>query len=144
MNRREVFKVAGITAIAALTVNAQASEKIDNEKNRLIMKPKDASNMTKGELKHTPEITIKDKDAKGYTSVEINIGQAGIVHPSTPDHWIDYISLYSDDKLIGKSVLEAEISRGTASFSVKLDSVKTLKAESGCNLHGIWSSSIKV
>ncbi|MEE8587840.1 MAG: desulfoferrodoxin family protein, partial [Sulfurimonadaceae bacterium] len=76
--------------------------------------------------------------------VEITVGQGGIIHPSTPDHWIDFIELYADGKLVGKSTLEPEISRGAASFALKLDKVKTLTAKSGCNLHGIWTSTLKV
>jgi superoxide reductase len=76
--------------------------------------------------------------------VEITVGQNGIIHPSTPDHWIDFIELYADDKLVGKSTLEAEISRGAASFAVKLDGVKTLTSKAGCNLHGIWTASLNV
>ncbi len=140
MNRREAMKVAGV---AAMMVAVSAEAKMAEEHmNRMEMKPKDPAKLDKGELKHTPLITVKEKDAKGYTLVEINIGQGGIIHPSTQDHWIDFIELYADDKLVGKSALEPEISRGTASFSVKLDSVKVLKARSGCNLHGIWTSTI--
>ncbi len=140
MNRREAMKVAGV---AAMMVAVSAEAKMAEEHmNRMEMKPKDPAKLDKGELKHTPLITVKEKDAKGYTLVEINIGQGGIIHPSTQDHWIDFIELYADDKLVGKSALEPEISRGAASFSVKLDSVKVLKARSGCNLHGIWTSTI--
>ena len=141
MNRREVLKIAGAAAVTA-AVGVQASETEEVYMNRIEMKPEDSSKMTKGELKHSPEITVKEKDAKGYTRVEINIGQAGIIHPSTPSHWIDFISLYADDKLVGKSTLEPEISRGMASFSLKLDKVKTLKSKAGCNLHGIWTTTI--
>jgi len=98
--------------------------------------------MEKGELKHSPLVTLKEKDAKGYTLVEITVGQGGIIHPSTPDHWIDFIELYADDKLVGKSTLEPEISRGAASFALKLDNVKVLKAKAGCNLHGIWTTTV--
>ena len=142
MNRREVLKVAGVAALMT-TVSIEA-KMAEDQMNRMEMKPKDPDHMTKGELKHTPQITVKGKDAKGYTLVEINIGQGGIIHPSTADHWIDFISLHADDKLIGKNTLEPEISRGATSFAVKLDNVKTLKATSGCNLHGIWTSTINV
>ncbi|MEA3491690.1 MAG: desulfoferrodoxin family protein [Campylobacterota bacterium] len=138
MNRREALKLAGVTALMA-TVSAEAKMATEHM-NRMEMKPKDPSKLDKGELKHTPQITIKDKDAKGYTLVEITIGQGGIVHPSTADHWIDFIELYADDKLVGKNILEPEISRGATSFAVKLDGVKKLKAKAGCNLHGIWTS----
>ncbi|MCD4667722.1 MAG: twin-arginine translocation pathway signal protein [Sulfurimonas sp.] len=142
MNRREALKVVGVTAILA-AVGAEAKMK-EEHMNRLEMKPKNQAKMEKGELKHSPQVTIKDKDAKGYTLVEITVGQGGIVHPSTPDHWIDFISLTADGKLIGKSTLEPEISRGIASFAVKLDNVKTLTAKAGCNLHGIWSTTVSI
>ncbi len=138
MNRREALKVAGVAALMA-TVSAEAKMAVENM-NRTEMKPKDPAKLDKGELKHTPQITVKEKDEKGYTLVEITIGQGGIVHPSTPDHWIDFIELYADDKLVGKNTLEPEISRGATSFAVKLDGVKTLKAKAGCNIHGVWTS----
>ncbi len=140
MTRREAIKVAGVAAMM-VAVSAEAKMAVD-QMNRMEMKPKDPAKMEKGELKHSPQVTIKDKDAKGYTLIEITVGQGGIVHPSTPDHWIDFIELYADDKLVGKSTLEPEISRGVASFAVKLDGIKAVKAKAGCNLHGIWTTTV--
>ena len=142
MNRRKALKVASIAALMT-AVSAEAKMAAEHM-NRTKMKAKDSKHMEKGELKHTPKITIKEKDAKGYTEVEITVGQGGIIHPSTPEHWIDFISLHADDKLVGKNILEPEISRGATSFSVKLDNIKILKATIGCNLHGIWSSEVSV
>ena len=142
MNRREAIKVAGVAAMmVAVSAEAKMAEK---DMNRMEMKAKDPKKLEKGELKHTPLITVKGKDDKGYTFVEVTVGQGGIMHPSTADHWIDFIELYADGKLVGKSTLEPEISRGAASFSVKLDSVKELKAKSGCNIHGVWTSTVNV
>lgn len=142
MNRREVLKVAGI---AAVTAAVGASAKMEEQyMNRLEMKPKDPAHMDKGELKHSPLITVGEKDANGYTMVVITVGQGGIIHPSTPDHWIDFIELYADGKLVGKNTLEPEISRGATAFAVKLDGVKTLKSKAGCNLHGIWTTELSV
>lgn len=143
MNRREALKVAGIAAVTA-AVGAEAAKMEEQYMNRMEMKPKDPAHMDKGELKHTPLITIGEKDANGYTMVNITVGQGGIIHPSTPDHWIDFIELYADATLVGKNTLEPEISRGATAFAVKLDNVKTLKAKSACNLHGIWTSEIDV
>lgn len=144
MNRRDALKVASI-AMATAAVTTQAKETPSKKPmNRTEMKPQDPAKLTKAELKHLPQITVKEKDAKGYTMVEITVGQGGVIHPSTPDHWIDFIELYAEDKLVGKTVLEAELSRGAAAFAVKLDGVKTLTARSGCNLHGIWKASIDV
>jgi superoxide reductase len=142
MDRRKAIKLA---TLAAMTMAVSAEAKMDEKHmNRIEMKPKNPAKLDKGELKHTPLITLKEKDAKGYTLVEISVGQGGIIHPSTPDHWIDFIELYADGKLVGKSILEPEISRGAAAFAVKLDGVKELKAKSGCNLHGIWTSTLKI
>lgn len=142
MDRRKALKVAGLAAVVA-AVGAEA--KMPEEyMNRIEMKAKNPAKMDPGELKHTPLITLGEKDAKGYTLVEITVGQGGIIHPSTPDHWIDFIELYADGKLVGKNTLEPEISRGATSFALKLDSVKELKSRAGCNLHGIWTSTLKV
>lgn len=140
MNRREALRVVGLTAVLA-AVGADATMK-EEYKNRLQMKAKDPAKLEKSELKHSPLITIREKDAKGYTLVEITVGQDGIIHPSTADHWIDFICLSADGKLVGKSILQPEISRGAALFAVKLDKVKTLTAKAGCNLHGIWTTNL--
>jgi len=146
MKRRDAIKLAGATALTmAVGVEAQNSCPskachIDADKNRKLMTPKDPQHLTKGELKHTPQITLGNKDAHGYTLVEITVGQGGIIHPSVKGHWIYFISLYADKKLVGSTELEAEISRGATAFRVKLDDVKYITANAGCNIHGIWSS----
>jgi len=142
MKRRDALKTAGLM-MATLALSAHAAEE-SLIVNRLEMKPQDAAKPTDFELKHLPQITLKEKDASGYTLVEITVGQDGIIHPSTADHWIDFIALYADDKLVGKNTLEPVISRGASSFAVKLDGIKTLTAKAGCNLHGIWTSTLKV
>lgn len=138
MQRREALKVVGM-GVVGMSIGLEANS---DYKNRIQMKPKDANNMTPAELKHSPDITVKEKDAKGYTLIEITVGKNGIIHPSTPNHWIDFIELYANDKLVGRSELQAEISRGVASFSVKLDGIKHLTSKAGCNLHGIWTTQI--
>jgi superoxide reductase len=141
MNRRDAMKILGA---AALATTLSANENKDEYKNRLEMKPENPNKPQKSELKHMPQISLGKTDAKGYTNVEITVGQAGIIHPSTQDHWIDFIELYADNKLVGKNELMPEISRGASSYAVKLKGVKALTAKAGCNLHGIWSSSIKL
>ena len=143
MKRRDILKVAG--AFAALTiVGAEASEKSEAYKNRYKYSIKDSKNPTKAELKHSPRVTLGDKDKNGYTQVDITVGQKGIIHPSVASHWIDFIVLYADGKLVGKNTLEPVISRGFSGFAVKLDDVKSLTAEAGCNLHGVWKTTIKL
>ena len=146
MKRREAIKLTALAtlgvAVSAQACPSKGSCNTDSDKNRNLMTPKDAKNMTKGELKHTPQITLGDKDANGYTLVEITVGQGGIIHPSTKGHWIDFITLYVDKKIVGSTELQAEISRGAAAFRVKLDGASFVTANAGCNLHGIWASTI--
>jgi desulfoferrodoxin (superoxide reductase-like protein) len=103
MNRRDAIKAVGTTVLlAAASANAKEEEPYFN---RYEMKPENPEKLSPSELKHTPQITVKAKDASGYAAVEITVGQGGIIHPSTPDHWIDFIELYADGKLVGKTTL---------------------------------------
>ncbi|MBA1419852.1 MAG: twin-arginine translocation pathway signal protein [Epsilonproteobacteria bacterium] len=138
MTRRDMMKMAALAAVATTSATAYDEKLIANTEK---MTPKDPKNMTKGELKHTPEITLGSKDAAGYTLVEVSVGQEGIIHPSTDNHWIYEVSLHADGKLVDMVSLEPSISRGYLGTRVKLDGVKTLKAVAKCNLHGDWESS---
>ena len=138
MTRREMMKIAAVTVLASTAASAYDEKLIVNKEK---MTPKDPKNMTKGELKHTPEITVGSKDTAGYTLVEVSVGQGGIIHPSTDNHWIYEVSLFADGKLVDTVSLEPSISRGYLGTRVKLDGVKTLKAVAKCNLHGDWESS---
>jgi superoxide reductase len=151
MKRRDMLKLSALGLLAATTpAMAKTEEKCnpyskdyrDKIYNRNRYK-KDDKNPTKGELKHTPEIKIGKKDAKGYTLVEITIGQEGIIHPSSKEHWIDFIELKADGKLVARTLFEPEAS-GYAAYKVKLDGVKTLTAVEGCNKHGIWEYTINL
>jgi len=105
MKRREAIKLTALATLSmAVTAEACPSKStcttMDTTKNRKLMKPKDVNNLTKAELKHTPKITLGNKDSNGYTLVEVTVGQGGIIHPSKKGHWIDFISLYVDRKLV--------------------------------------------
>jgi len=153
MKRRSLLKLSSLSLIATTipifsksnsdckTINTYEKyrDKIVN-RNRYKM----SNNPTKSELKHTPDIKVGKKDANGFTLVEITVGQKGIIHPSTKEHWIDFIELKADGKSIDKALFEPGTSMGYAAFKVKLDGVKTLTAVEGCNLHGIWEYSINL
>ncbi len=150
MDRRKALKLGVLGLAAAAVTPAIASEKNEacnpygkyREKIYNRNKFHISKNPTKGELKHTPEIKVGQKDAKGYTPVEITIGQKGIIHPSSEDHWIDFIGLRADGKLVERVLFEPGKAMGCAAFKVKLDGVKTLTAVEGCNKHGIWDYTI--
>ncbi|MCF6241602.1 MAG: class II SORL domain-containing protein [Bacteroidales bacterium] len=158
MERRNLLKMIGLLGIAGTVgifsscaenveekIENKVDEKIKEDKkagfNRQKFSYKDPENPTKAELKHTPEISIKETDGE-FTRVEIMVGSQGVIHPTTAEHWIDYIKLFVNENLVGTVEFEAGMARGFASFIVKSNDLKTLKAEIGCNLHGIWESSL--
>ena len=116
----------------------ELSERDKKIVNRQELTFQDAENPTDFELKHTPQIDILEKDEKGFSEIRISIGQNGIIHPTEDNHWIDFLKFWADDKLIASIEYEAGLVGGFASFKVKLDDVKNLKAQIGCNIHGIW------
>jgi len=155
MKRREALKKLGVLGLIASSVTpvmASTNEKFCNVykkyrpeiKNRMFMHIKDPYHPTKGELKHTPDIKIGPKNEKGYTLVEITLGQKGIIHPSTKNHWIDFIELYVDGEKVDTVVFEPGKAMGYAAFNVKLDGAKKVKAIAGCNIHGIWENEISL
>ncbi|WP_052137630.1 desulfoferrodoxin family protein [Campylobacter sputorum] len=137
MKRRDALKVIALSGVAVSIAGAYDKALIVNKED---MKLQDPKNPNEFEYKHLPQISIKDKDKKGYTLVEITVGQKDIIHPSDADHWIYKIDLYADDKLVGYTELEPVISRGYYSTRVKLDGVKELKSTAFCNLHGNYTA----
>ncbi|MEA3446029.1 MAG: desulfoferrodoxin family protein [Bacteroidota bacterium] len=110
--------------------------------NREIMSFKDAENPNDFELKHTPEITIGEKNKEGLTKISVKVGAKGIEHPSTEAHWIDFITLYLDDKEFKHIKNPNDSNSTTAEFLAPLDGVEKVKVTLGCNIHGIWSNEI--
>jgi superoxide reductase len=173
MKRREAFKKIGMLALmsgSGLTLLSSCANKdtettkaveatgvmeaistpevkSDREKlivNRKYNKFKDPKNPTKGELKHTPDIIIGNKNEQGFTLVSVIVGQRGIIHPSTKEHWIDYISLYLNNKLYSKTEFINGGIQGFAEFYITLNKGDKLRAEAACNLHGIYDNVIKI
>jgi superoxide reductase len=150
MKRRDALKLGVLGLFATTTSFAKTEDNFCSPykkyspkiHNRTIMHIKDIKQPTKGELKHTPEIKVGEKNAKGFTKVEITLGSHGIIHPSTDNHWIDFIELYADGKLVDRVLFSAGKAMGYAAYNVKLDNVKKLKAVAGCNVHGIWENEI--
>ena len=140
MKRRTALKTS-LLALLATPLLAYNESKIVN---KLKMKKKDPKNPTKGELKHTPAIRLGAIDKKGYILVEVTVGEEGIIHPSTPDHWIYKIELYANGAKVSHIDLEPLISTGYLITKVKKEGLKELKAISSCNLHGDWENTLIV
>ncbi|MBE0491245.1 MAG: twin-arginine translocation pathway signal protein [Sulfurospirillum sp.] len=137
MKRRDAIKIAAMAALAITSVNAYDAKLITNTKDMLV---KDPTNPTDFELKHSPEITVSQADAKGFVLVEVNIGQKSVIHPSVANHWIYEIELFGDDKKIATVALEPVTSRGYLAARVDTKNIKQLTAVSKCNLHGIFTT----
>ena len=151
MKRRELFKklglasagvVIGSSILSSSTAMAQDTSKESLILNRVKMSFADPKNPTKFEQKHTPDIRFGEKDPKGFTKVLITIGQAGIIHPTEDKHWIDFMTIYKNDKLVSKMIFENGPIRGYADHYINLQDGDTLRVEIGCNIHGIWENSI--
>lgn len=157
MKRRKLLKIMGVLgATAPFMLLSGCSEKAENKENipveseekktnfnRKKMHIADPAHPTKAELKHTPEIKMQRLD-DNFTKVTVTVGSQGIIHPTTPDHWIDFIKLYANGEPVGEVHFEAGKARGYATFIVKNPNLKSLKAEIGCNLHGIWENTVSV
>lgn len=151
MNRRKLFKTLGLASagiVASGTILSSKTSKAQEKQDKLIinrmkMTFADPENPTDHELKHTPDISFKEKDPKGFTRVLITLGQGNIIHPTEPNHWIDYLKIYLNGELVSNMVFENGPIRGYGEHYIKLKSGDVLKAEAGCNLHGIWESEKK-
>jgi len=151
MKRREIFKTLGLASIGVLSAGMILKDKNaiaqDVKKNPLILNRDrmsfiDPENPSKFELKHTPDITFNGTDSKGFTKVVITIGQQGIIHPTTPEHWIDFMKIYKNNQLVVENLFQNGPIRGYGEFFIDLKTSDTIKVEIGCNLHGIWESSV--
>ena len=101
----------------------------------------DYNNVTDFENKHTPDITFGEKDEKGYVVINVLVGSAGIVHPSVEEHWIDFMTLYINDKEYKHIEIENIEGSNLQEFFAPLKAGDIVKVVLGCNLHGIWESS---
>ena len=141
MKRRDALKVVALAALATTVANAYDEKLIVNKQKMTV---KDPANPTEAELKHSPEITIGAVDANGFALVEVNVGQKGILHPSVENHWIYEINLFADEQKVATVSLEPKTSRGYLATRVNTKDIKTLSAVARCNLHGDYTSSVKV
>lgn len=172
MERREAFKklgiltLVGVSSASLLSACTSAAEKAEpvaatiaeptepepingwtNDRNKLIINREpqtivDAANPTKAELKHTPDITFGEQDEQGHTLIKVTIGQQGIIHPSDENHWIDYLTLYINDKQYSHNEYVNGGIRGFETYFASLNTGDKVRVESGCNLHGIWTNEV--
>lgn len=108
--------------------------------NRDTMKIANLDSISAFENKHTPDITFGELDEKGYAKVFVKVGSNNIVHPSTEDHWIDFMTLYIDGDEVKHIDNENGEGSNTHDFFVPIKKGQIVKIIIGCNLHGIWEN----
>jgi len=140
MNRRTLLKLP----ILALATSAACAYDITKIVNKTKMKKVDPMKPERYELSHSPEIKVGNIDEKGFVKVEVTVGQEGIIHPSSEDHWIYKVDLYANGKKVSSVDIEAGISSGYLASKVKKEGLKELRAIAMCNLHGQWEEIIKL
>ncbi|MCU0666498.1 MAG: class II SORL domain-containing protein [Candidatus Omnitrophica bacterium] len=112
--------------------------------------------------KHVPVIELKSNVAKGASiDVIVSVGKE-IAHPNTTEHHIAWINVYflpKDEKFAYQIIKIDFASHGSSAqgpntstiftspvvnFSFKTEKSGTIIAESYCNIHGVWESSLDV
>ncbi|MDR3071703.1 MAG: hypothetical protein LBU29_03845 [Endomicrobium sp.] len=97
------------------------------------------------EKKHIPHFTIVQKcgltpQSCDGVGVHIKIGE--ILHPSTPEHYIDTITFYVDNKLVSNVMLTADACP-VAAIHLKNDVKCKVQVIENCNVHGRWFNEIE-
>ena len=109
-------------------------------------KPADWSNLPGMAKKHVPIIDAPATVKAGEPFVvKIKVGGIdGVKHPNTLSHWINWVALYAEERLIARLELGAELTDGYfVTINVTLNESATLKAQEFCNLHGVWEGQPK-
>ncbi|MFP4045543.1 MAG: class II SORL domain-containing protein [Candidatus Aenigmatarchaeota archaeon] len=90
------------------------------------------------EKKHAVIIEAPDKVKKDeFFEVEVRVGEY-MEHPNEPDHFIEWLELYSGETFLTRLHLTPGKSHYVMKAKVKLDHEHPLVARVKCNLHGIW------
>jgi len=108
-----------------------------------VQKAKNLQSLTAFEQKHLPWIAIPDfiKEGEEFEAV-VKVGE--VDHPMCPSHYVKWICICVDGKLIEKVKLDPSSDKSEAAFKISLNKDSEIEAREECNLHGLWESSRKV
>lgn len=99
---------------------------------------KNEKDMTDLEKKHTPIIEPPDLAKAGEPfEVVVEVGKL-LKHPNEPNHFIEWIELYSGDTFLTRVDLTAELTDPKVTIPIRLTHPHTMKARARCNIHGVW------
>ncbi len=109
-------------------------------------KPKDWTKLPEMAKKHVPIIEAPERvKAKEPFTIKVKVGGIdGVEHPNTLGHWINWVQLYTGERLTSKVEFAPEMCDGyVLSLNVTLNETSTLRALGFCNLHGVWEGKEK-
>lgn len=109
-----------------------------------INRPAEAAHKTDLEKRHYPLIEVPSGVHAGEPfDVHITVGRE-LTHPNEGGHFIQWVELYYNEVLIGRTELIPTIYEMPVTFRIRLGKSCTLKALARCNLHGIWEGSAEL
>ncbi len=119
-----------------------------------IKKPVDPENLTEGEKKHIPVIEAPETVIAGEP-FEVIVTVGSIPHVMEEKHYIEWIELYLQNKLIGrKELIPSPGEKARAAFRIEAEDVcgncdeksmiTNLRALERCNVHGIWEARMEI
>jgi len=141
MKRREFLKGAILSTALVASGEALATEGYSGNNKKNLLRLENRETPTVLEKKHVPVIDAPIKIAKDeWFEVIVRVGYM-TVHPSTPGHWIDEITILVDGVEIARTDFKVGgVSAPEASFKIRLNKTSTIEAIENCNLHGRWIS----
>lgn len=110
------------------------------ENDDAIKTPADPGNLTEGDKKHIPVITVVKKCGlipENCTDVHVKMGE--IQHPMQSDHYIQHIDFYIDKEFISRVILTPDKLNPAAALHIKAGNGR-LSAIEFCTIHGSWIS----
>ncbi|WP_255334829.1 class II SORL domain-containing protein [Methanosarcina sp. KYL-1] len=107
-----------------------------------INKPVDPKNLTEGEKKHIPVISVPESIVAGKL-FDVTVQVGSIPHVMEEKHYIEWIELYLNDKKVGRAELSPKNEKAEATFTVEAEKALAgkegkLRALEQCNIHGLW------
>jgi len=142
MKRREFLKGAILSTALLASGEALATDgNYSGTGKKGLLRLENPEDPTVLEKKHVPAIDAPGKVAKDeWFEVKVRVGFM-TVHPSTPEHWIDEITILVDGvEVAGTDFKVGGVSAPEASFKIRLNKTSTIEAIENCNLHGRWIS----
>lgn len=114
------------------------------EKDDAINEAVDSNNLTEGEKKHIPVITIVKQCGlipQGCQDAHVKIGQ--IQHPMQKEHYIQHIDFYIDNEFLSRVILTPEKLNPAAALHLNVTEGK-LTAIELCTVHGAWINEVSL